>query len=107
MAERKIVQARGPFTVNNADGVPWQVKPGDLYYDDDPVVAGREGLFAEPEVRDSRAAVRRPREMPGYAAPETAVASPSGERRAPVTAAGRKAAARPAAAREPRPDGEV
>lgn len=107
MSERKIVQAKGPFTVNNADGVPWPVAPGDLYYSDDPVVAGREHLFTEPEVKDSRTAVRRSREMPAYAAPETAVAPPTGERRAPVTQAGRKAAAKTAAAREPRPDGEV
>ena len=103
MAERKIVQAKGPFTVNTPEGVPWQVRPGDLYYSDDPVVQGREALFVEPEVRDSRVAVRRPREAPAYAAPETAVAPPTGERRAPVTAAGRAKAAKANA----RPDGEV
>jgi hypothetical protein len=103
MAERKILQARGPFTVNNAEGVPWQVRPGDLYWSDDPVVVGREELFAEPEVRDSRSAVRRSRQVPAYAAPETAVAPPSGEKRAPVTSTGRKAAAKSGA----RPEGEV
>ena len=107
MAERKIVEARSPFTTMNTNGVPWQVRAGDLYYDDDPIVRNRAHLFGEPSVQDStRAGRTRLIATTAHAAPEMAVAHPSGETRTPVTQAGKLAKAGSSPPRT-RPAGEV
>lgn len=55
MSERKIVQARSAFATTVA-GHTVMVSAGDVYYSDDPLVKGREGLFGELEVKSSRPA---------------------------------------------------
>lgn len=111
MAERKIVQAVTPFMAPNSDGTPWQVRPGQLYYSDDPIVTGRESMFREPEVQDSTNATRTPRRRWQYPAPEEAIAPPAGPVRRAVTKKGAALEegrpAKTAAAHAERPDGEV
>jgi hypothetical protein len=102
VADRKIVQALGSFSVNNINGVPTSVGRGDLFYDDDPIVTGRPELFGPPDVRDSTTGLRRA--APVAPPVETAVAPPGGAVRAPVTATGRRLAG---ATKGARPDGEV
>jgi hypothetical protein len=76
MPSRKVVEAREPFSVTMPDGSPLVVARGDRYYSDDPLVAGRPGLFVELTVKSSV-----PPSAPESAASvETATAAP-GERR--------------------------
>jgi hypothetical protein len=58
VAERKIVSARESFTLDIA-GAPIPVGAGDLWYDDDEVVQGREHLFGPVRIRESRPTARR------------------------------------------------
>lgn len=107
MADRQIVAALSPFQANNAAGVPFMVRADDLFWSDDPIVAANPAAFGPPMVRDSAEAIRRVR--PIMVATETAVAPPSGQRRAAVTQTGKAmaAAGSPAVKRGPRPEGEV
>lgn len=77
MAERKILRASQPFSVQLADGAPLHVGQGDLYWSDDPAVKGRESLFGEVEVRSS---VRSTSSVTG-SAEEVATAEPGGRRK--------------------------
>lgn len=72
MPSRKVLEAREPFSTTLPDGTPLVVGRGDRYYADDPVVAGREKLFTELQVKSSQPAAPT--------AVETATAAP-GERR--------------------------
>jgi hypothetical protein len=120
MADRRLVQARGPFVTMTANG-PWAVHAGDLYWSDDPVAAAHPEGFDDPLVQDSSDLRRQPR---GWAAGppspgriETATAEPGSVRaptRPPAQAVTTDAALPPATppTRRPakataRPDGEV
>jgi hypothetical protein len=119
MADRRLVQARGPFVTMTANG-PWAVHPGDLYWSDDPVAAGHPEGFDEPLVQDSSSLRRQPR---GWAAGppspgriEAATAEPGAVRaptRPPAVAVTSDAATLPTSpprrpkAAAARPDGEV
>lgn len=98
MSDRKIVQALVAFMATH-DGVPVSVGVGDLFYDDDPIVKGRGDVFGDLEVRSTADLMRRPRSV-SYAAPEMAVAPPTGQTRPPVTKEGKVSAGA-------RPTGEV
>ena len=100
MSDQKIVQALMAFMATH-NGVPVNVGVGDLFYDDDPIVKGRADMFGDLEVRSTNDLMRRPRAA-SYAAPETAVAPPTGQFRSPVTKTGKVAASSGA-----RPAGEV
>lgn len=86
MADRRLVQARGPFVTMTANG-PWAVQVGDLYEEDDPVVVANPDSFDPPLVQNSRTLRAQPR---GWGAPplrprgvETTTAEP-GAVRAPT-----------------------
>lgn len=74
-----IVRAREPFSVPLPSGVPLSVSTGDLFYANDPIMAGREHLFGAVAVRES-GTYGRPTPVVDT---ETADAAP-GTRRAPV-----------------------
>lgn len=98
MVEGDLVQALGSFTVQTTSG-PLQVKRGDLFRSDDPLVKKHRPAFGAPTVRDSTAL------FPGYTAlaVETATAAP-GEHRSPVMAGTARAARAKARTTD---DGEV
>lgn len=73
--DRRVLEAREPFSITLPDGTPLVIGKGDRFYADDPAVAGREHLFGELTVRTSRA-----RPADSAAAVETATAGP-GDRR--------------------------
>lgn len=115
MADRRLVQARGPFATRTTNG-PWSVSGGDLYWSDDPVVRANPHNFREPTVQDSTTLIRQPHLGWASGTPfsETASAAPGTVRvpapptrpAAPVsTGAGRKGGTRPAG--RPAEDGEV
>lgn len=74
MSERKIVQCRSSF-VTTINGRSVMVIGGDLYYDDDPIVKGRAGLFVDPRVKSSQ-----PAAQVSAASVETASAPPAARR---------------------------
>lgn len=92
MSERKIVQCRSSF-VTTVNGRSVMVTGGDLYYSDDPIVKGRDGLFSDLNVKSSRSAAK------SAAAVETASAGP-GSRRV-LSKPPAKSEAKPAAKSEP------
>lgn len=82
MSERRIVEAREPFSVTLPDGTPLVVSRGDRYYSDDPLISGlkpldQHRLFGELKVKSSV-----PAPVPVTAASvETATAGPDERRR--------------------------
>lgn len=75
MAERRVVEAKEPFSVTLSGGTPFVVNRGDRFFSDDQVVKGRERLFTELVVRESRPTTR-----PTTADMETASAGPGSRR---------------------------
>lgn len=73
--DRRIVEARQSFSMN-LRGAPYAVGAGDRFWSDDPIVKGRECLFRELVVRDSR-----PPRRPTTSAVETATAEPGSTRK--------------------------
>jgi hypothetical protein len=87
VSDRKLVQAREAFSgfINGALVV---VGPGDVFYDDDPIVKGSPKCFADIAVRESTAAPMAPPPVPSVEpappvppASETASANPNQPRR--------------------------
>lgn len=78
MADRKIVQCTASFYVSSENG-PLVVNTGDLYFADDPMVKGREQLFADVNVKSSTTSAPR-RTAVSSNATEEATAAP-GRRR--------------------------
>ncbi len=84
MAERRIVEAREPFSVT-INGTPLTVSMGDRYYADDPVVASMDPaaqhrLWGELKVKSTVPPPPPEPTVPAVASVETATAGP-GERR--------------------------
>ncbi len=50
---RAVLEAREPFSID-MNGAPFQVRAGDRFYADDPVVEAAPALFTELTVRTSR-----------------------------------------------------
>lgn len=73
--ERRVVEARQSFTFE-LRGAPYPVSAGDRFWSDDPIVKGRDGLFRDLVIRESRPAPR-----PTTAAVETATADPGAARK--------------------------
>ena len=80
MADR-IVQAKEAFSGTQANGVPWNVGAGDLYWSNDPIVKGREHLFGDVTVLSSTGATHRETATVTGSAVETATAEPGQRRR--------------------------
>lgn len=77
--DRRIVRAEQPFALQLPNGTPLMVQAGDLFYSDDPALAGREKLFGDVSIRTSTG----PRERTSVtgSAVETATADPGARRR--------------------------
>lgn len=75
MSDRRVVQAKNSFAIR-ANGAPFVVGGGDLYYNDDPIVVAFPQNFGELKVKSSEPL--RPA-SPGSV--ETASAEPGGRRR--------------------------
>lgn len=58
MAAKKIVAAQQSFS-SQVNGVPRVVQKGDLYYDDDPMVAEHAKYFGAPKVKSTRGGAAR------------------------------------------------
>lgn len=78
MADRRIVQCVAAFHAVGADGTPRVVRTGQLYFADDPIVRGREAMFADVIVMDS--GLRKPPRT-AVASVEEATSPPGGRRR--------------------------
>ncbi len=76
---RAVLEAREPFSID-MNGAPFQVRAGDRFYADDPVVEAAPALFTELTVRTSRGQRPQPTSPTGSAV-ETTTAEPGGRRR--------------------------
>lgn len=98
MADHRIVQAKGSFSVR-VDGVRHSVRLGDLYHASDPVVTSHPDQFSDVLVRSTSWSGRRPTSV---AAVEEATSNPGGRRRM-----SRRVDEKPATESNDKSDGEV